>query len=56
MGKMVLDESKLNNSIEKYNKLLEECIINKKELDSAIIDMIDSNIDLDKLKFNVKFI
>lgn len=56
MGKTILDESKLNNSIEKYNKLLEECIINKKELYSAIIDMIDSNIDLDKMKFNVKFI
>lgn len=56
MSKMVLDASKLNNSFKDCNKLLEECIINKKELDSAIIDMIDSNIDLDKLKFNVKFI
>lgn len=56
MSKMVLDESKLINSLEDCNRLLEECIINKKKLDSTIIDMIDSNIDLDKLKFNVKFI
>jgi hypothetical protein len=53
---MVLDESKLINSFKDCNRLLEECIINKKGLDSAIINMIDSNIDLDKLKFNVKFI
>ena len=56
MDKMVLDASKLINSFEDYNKILEECIINKKELDLAIIDMIDSNVGLDKLKFNVKFI
>jgi hypothetical protein len=56
MSKMILDESKLINSLEEYNRLLEECIINKKELDSAVINMIDNNIDLDKLKFNVKFI
>ena len=56
MSKMVLDTSKLINSFEDCNRLLKECIINKKELDLAIIDMIDSNVDLDKLKFNVKFI
>lgn len=56
MGKMILDVSRLNISFEDCNRLLEECIINKKELDSAIIGMIDSNIDLDKLNFNVKFI
>lgn len=56
MNKTVLDVSRLNISFEDYNRLLEECIINKKELDSAIINMIDNNIDLDKLKFNVKFI
>jgi hypothetical protein len=53
---MILDTSKLNNSFEDYNELLEECIINKKELDSTIVDMIDNNIDLGKLEFNVKFI
>jgi hypothetical protein len=56
MDKPVLDTSKFNNSFEDYNRLLEECIINKKELDSTIVDMIGSNIGLDKLKFNVKFI
>lgn len=56
MSKLVLDTSKLNNSFEYYNRLLKECIIDKKELDLAIIDMIDSNIDLNKLEFNVKFI
>lgn len=56
MGKMVLDESRLNISFEGCSMLLEKCITNKKELDSTIVDMIDSNIDLDKLKFNVKFI
>lgn len=48
--------TRLNISFECYNRLLEECIINKKELYSAAINMIDNNIDLDKLKFNVKFI
>lgn len=56
MSKIVLDESNLINSFKDYNRLLKECIINKKELYSTIVDMIDSNIDLGKLEFNVKFI
>lgn len=56
MSKLVLDTSKLINSFEDCNRLLEECTINKNELDSTIVKMIDSNIDLNKLKFNVKFI